>query len=358
MLFRQLFDAQSWTYTYLLADEATREAILIDPVIEQLERDVGLIGDLGLTLRYVLDTHVHADHVTASGAMRDRLGARSVVSERAGVGCADDLVKEGDVIRFGRYGVEVRETPGHTAGCLTYVTLDRAMAFTGDAILIRGCGRTDFQEGSAPTLYRSVHDKVFSLPDSTLIYPGHDYRGHTVSTVEEERRLNPRLGRGKTQEEFVTIMSQLNLAYPAQIDRALPLNQHCGFDPIVHAPTPRSAWAPVEVTPAGIPEIAPEWVMANLGDTTVTVIDVREPDELTGELGKIGVAEPIPLRQLPGPLAEVPRDRPIVIVCRSGGRSGKAALALTSLGFTKVASMRGGMIAWRTLPGAAHASPR
>ena len=356
MLFRQLFDAKSWTYTYLLADEDTKEAILIDPVIDQLERDVGLIADLGLTLRYALDTHVHADHVTATGVMRDRLGARSVVSERAGVGCADELVKEGDVIRFGRYGVEVLETPGHTSGCLTYVTLDRAMAFTGDALLIRGCGRTDFQEGSAPTLYRSVHDKVFALPASTLIYPGHDYRGHTVSTVEEERRLNPRLGGGKTQDEFVTIMSQLDLAYPAQIDRALPLNQHCGFDPIAHAPTPSREWAPVEVSPAGIPEIAPEWVRSNLG--SATVIDVREPDELTGELGKIGEAEAIPLRQIPGPLADAPRDRPLVIVCRSGGRSGKAALTLTSLGFTKVASMRGGMLAWRTLPGAMHASPR
>ncbi len=324
MLFRQLFDLETSTYTYLLADEVTREAVIIDPVLEQLERDVGLIHDLGLTLKYALDTHVHADHVTALGSLHLRLGARTVLSERAGVGVADDLVKDGDVIRFGRHGLEVRETPGHTAGCLTYVTLDRAMAFTGDALLIRGCGRTDFQQGSATTLYHSVHDKVLALPATTLLYPGHDYRGRTVTTVDEERRLNPRLGGGKTEAEFVEIMRDLKLAYPKQIDRAVPRNQQCGFDPISMAPTPARGWAPVEVTSAGIPEVPPEWVRANLG--AFTLVDVREPDELRGELGAIAPALAIPLPQFPGPLADTARDRPLVLVCRSGGRSGKAAL--------------------------------
>ena len=163
MLFRQLFDPETSTYTYLLADDATREAIVIDPVLDQLERDVGLIRELDLELRYALDTHVHADHVTALGSLRERLGARTVMSERAGVGCADLLVKDGDVIRFGSCGVEVRETPGHTSGCVSYVTLDHGMAFTGDALLIRGCGRTDFQGGDPEELYRSIHTRLFTL---------------------------------------------------------------------------------------------------------------------------------------------------------------------------------------------------
>ncbi|MBL9014344.1 MAG: MBL fold metallo-hydrolase [Myxococcales bacterium] len=345
MLFRQLFDPDSATYTYVLADETTREAVIIDPVLEQLERDVGLLDDLGLDLVYALDTHVHADHVTASGALRERLGARTVVSERAGTTCADELVKDGDTLRFGRYGLEVRETPGHTNGCLTFVTLDRAMAFTGDALLIRGCGRTDFQQGDAATLYDSIHDKVFTLPDDTLVYPGHDYRGRTVTTVGEERRLNPRLGGSRTKADLIEIMKNLGLAYPKQIDRALPRNQQCGREVAPPAPPAASGWAPIEITAAGVPEVSPEWVAAHLG--AVTVVDVREPEELRGELGAIGVAEAIPLRALPGPLEAAARDRPLVLVCRSGGRSGKGALQLAALGFKHVASMRGGMTAWR-----------
>ncbi|CAN5893452.1 hypothetical protein BH11MYX3_BH11MYX3_11950 [soil metagenome] len=345
MLFRQLFDLETSTYTYLLGDEETRKAIIIDPVLERIERDITLVVELGLTLTHALDTHVHADHVTATGSLRNRLGLRTVLSERAGVGRADLLVKDGDVIRFGRYGVEVRETPGHTAGCVSFVTLDHAMAFTGDALLIRGCGRTDFQQGSARQLYHSIHDKLFVLPPNTLIYPGHDYQGRTVTTVDEERRCNPRLGGDHTEAEFVGIMNRLDLAYPKQIDRAVPRNQQLGFDPISLAPNPDRGWAPIEVSSAGIPEIAPEWVRAHAGD--VTLVDVREPDELVGELSKIAQAEAIPLDQFPGRLADVRRDLPVVVVCRSGGRSAKAALALLALGFSKVASMRGGMRAWR-----------
>src|SRR4051794_39669722 len=209
MLFRQLFDSETSTYTYVLADEDTRDAIIIDPVLAQIERDTSLIQDLELQLRYALDTHVHADHVTALGSLRERLGVKTVISERAGVGCADLLVKEGDVIAFGAHSLEVLETPGHTDGCLTYVTGDRAMAFTGDALLIRGCGRTDFQGGDAHQLYRSVHDKLFVLPARTLIYPAHDYKGRTVTSVEEERRLNPRLGGSHSEAEFAVIMDQL-----------------------------------------------------------------------------------------------------------------------------------------------------
>jgi sulfur dioxygenase len=357
MLFRQLFDPETSTYTYLLADDVTREAILIDPVLDQLERDVSLVRELDLELRYALDTHVHADHVTALGSLRERLGARTVMSERAGVGCADLLVKDGDVIRFGSCGVEVRETPGHTSGCVSYVTvdptggsaprlaaLDRAMAFTGDALLIRGCGRTDFQGGDPEELYRSIHTRLFTLPGATLIYPGHDYKGRTASSVDEERRHNPRLGGGKTCDEFVAIMGKLSLAYPKRMDVALPRNLHCGIAAVTGEPPPDRRWAPVEVSAGGIPEVDHEWVAAHGAE--VRLLDVREPDELTGELGHIAGIEAVPLGQLPGPLEAAPRDRPVVFVCRSGGRSGKAALLAASLGFERVASMRGGMTAW------------
>jgi glyoxylase-like metal-dependent hydrolase (beta-lactamase superfamily II)/rhodanese-related sulfurtransferase len=344
MLFRQLFDAESSTFTYLLADEQSREAIIIDPVFEQLERDIGLVRELGLELIYALDTHVHADHVTALGSLRERLGTKTVISERAGVGCPDVLVREGDVIRFGAQGVVVRETPGHTAGCVTYVTTDDAMAFTGDAVLIRGCGRTDFQEGDAHTLYHSVHDKVFSLPDHTLIFPAHDYKGRTVTTVEEEKRLNPRLGGRKTEEEFVAIMGQLQLPYPKKIDVALPRNFQCGATTVSADVPVQRDWAPVELSAAKIPEIAVDWLAAHLGE--VRIVDVREPHELAAD-GRIEGAESIPLGQLPGPLADARRDQPLILVCRSGGRSAKAALTLLGMGFRSIASMRGGMLAWR-----------
>ncbi|HEU4730010.1 MAG TPA: MBL fold metallo-hydrolase [Kofleriaceae bacterium] len=343
MLFRQLLDPDTSTWTYLLADEDTREAVVIDPVLDRIERDIRLLSELGLTLVYALDTHIHADHVTALGSLRERLGARTVMSERAGVGCADLLVKDGDAIRFGRHGLEVRETPGHTAGCLSYVTLDRTMAFTGDALLIRGCGRTDFQGGDARVLYHSVRDKLFTLPPATLLYPGHDYQGRTVTSVDEERRWNPRLGDGKTEDEFVAIMRELTLAYPKNMDAALPRNIRCGMK-VTGEPAPDIRWAPVEISAGGIPEVAPEWVATHRAE--IRVIDVREPDELTGELGHIAGVEPLPLAEVPGPLSGAPPDQPIVFVCRSGGRSGKAALALGALGFSAVASMRGGMIAW------------
>lgn len=229
MLFRQLMDPETSTWTYLLADEETREAVLIDPVIEQVERDLTLLKELDLKLAWALDTHVHADHVTALGTLRERTGCRTGISARAGTaGCSDALLREGDRVSFGRYALEVLETPGHTDGCVTYVTADRAMVFTGDALLIRACGRTDFQQGDARTLYRSVRGKIFSLPDGAMVYPGHDYKGRTASTVGEEKRWNPRLGLARSEDEFVGIMANLKLAYPKKIDVALPANLQCG----------------------------------------------------------------------------------------------------------------------------------
>jgi len=228
MILRQLFDRETSTYTYLIADEETRAAALIDPVLEQVDRDLTILEELGLSLAYVLETHVHADHVTGASVLRDRTGARTVVSARAGAACADVMVRDGDVVRLGGLSIEVRETPGHTNGCLTYVTQDQLHAFTGDALLIRGAGRTDFQEGDSRTLYRSVHEKIFTLPDSCAIHPGHDYKGRTQSSVGEERAHNPRLGGGKTADEFVTIMDELGLAPPKRIAISVPANQNCG----------------------------------------------------------------------------------------------------------------------------------
>lgn len=224
-IFRQLFDTSgSSTYTYLLGDPVSKDAILIDPVLEMCNRDLEMVDDLGLTLKYVVNTHCHADHVTGSGKIKTlRPGVQSVISAQSGA-VADLKVGHGDRVKFGGLQLEVRATPGHTNGCLSYV-FGRSV-FTGDALLIRGCGRTDFQEGSAETLYESVHSQLFSLPDDTVVYPAHDYKGRMCSTIGEEKRLNPRLS--KSLSEFVEIMGNLNLSYPKKIDEALPKNMVCG----------------------------------------------------------------------------------------------------------------------------------
>ncbi len=350
VIFRQLFDAESSTYTYLLADEDTREAVLIDPVLEQVGRDTQLLEDLGLRLSHALDTHVHADHVTALGRLRDLTGCRTGLSKRAGVGCSDASLEDGAVVLFGRHRLEVRETPGHTDGCLTYVLHAEGMAFTGDALLIRGSGRTDFQQGSAPTLFRSVRERIFTLPDATLLYPGHDYKGRTVTTVGEEKRHNPRLGVARTEAEFVAIMNELQLAYPKRIDEALPRNLACGVPQGVTAdPAARSerTWAPLLFGDGGVPELRAEWVANHGGEARL--VDVREATEFDGELGHVAAAELVPLAQLPVAAGTWDRARPLIIICRSGKRSGVAARELVARGFTRVASMRGGMLAWREL---------
>ncbi|MBW2415804.1 MAG: MBL fold metallo-hydrolase [Deltaproteobacteria bacterium] len=245
MLFRQLFDPETSTYTYLLADEATREAVLIDTVLEQFDRDGTLLAELGLTLRYTLETHVHADHVTASARFRDTSGSRVVVAASAGVGNADVQIEDGGSLRFGTHELEARLTPGHTEGCVTFVCAREGMAFTGDALLIRGCGRTDFQQGDAGALFRSVRERIFALPADTLLFPGHDYKGRTVTTVEEERRFNPRLGLDRSESEFEKIMAALDLAYPKRIDVAVPANLKCGEGAAAGQPLPGPSVASV-----------------------------------------------------------------------------------------------------------------
>lgn len=228
VLFRQLFDEKSWTYTYLLADLNSKEALLIDPVLEQVERDVNLINELGLRLLYAVNTHAHADHITGSGKLKGILkGCRSVIAA-ASKARADKHLNPGDVFGVGCVKLEARATPGHTNGCMTYVWHDLRKAFTGDALLIRGCGRTDFQQGNPELLYDSVHSQILSLPEDYYLYPAHDYKGMTTTTVWEELKYNPRLTKSKA--EFVDIMNNLKLSYPKMIDKAVPANLICGLD--------------------------------------------------------------------------------------------------------------------------------
>ncbi|MEC7948956.1 MAG: MBL fold metallo-hydrolase [Myxococcota bacterium] len=349
MIFRQLFDRESCTYTYLLADPETREALLIDPVRAQVERDVSLLEELGLTLKYTLETHVHADHVTSAGLLRRRTGCQSVVSSVAGARCADIQAEHGRSLQVGSVALEVRHTPGHTNGCVSYVLADQTRVFTGDALFIRGCGRTDFQQGDARRLHASVHEQIFTLPDECAVYPGHDYNGRTVSSVAEERRHNPRLGGGRSADEFVQVMDALVLSDPAHMAVAVPANLQCGWlpgDEPLRSDPRMPPWAPLVRNADGVPEVSAVWTHANL--SVVRVIDVRRPDEWTGELGHAVGSQLIPLDNLGAAAATWDRDAPCVVICRSGGRSGRAARLLEGLGFRHVASMAGGMLEWRS----------
>ena len=227
MQLRQLFDAESNTYTYLLWDQESAEAALIDTVDTQVERDLQLVRELGLTLKYTLETHIHADHITGSGKIREQQGTQAVVHRNSGSDCADILVADGDVIALGEQQIRVLETPGHTNTCVTYQAAD--MVFTGDALLIRGCGRTDFQSGDPGTLYDSIHRKLFTLPDDTIVYPAHDYRGFGSSTIGEEKFHNPRLGNNRSRQAFIDLMNALDLAPPRKIAEAVPGNLECGL---------------------------------------------------------------------------------------------------------------------------------
>ena len=231
LTFRQLADPTSSTYTYLLADPASAQAVLVDPVFDQVLRDAALLDELGLTLVATVDTHVHADHVTGAWLHKHRRGSLIAVSAASGAEGADRYLADGDTIAFGSRHLVARATPGHTAGCMTLVLDDASLAMTGDCLLIRGCGRTDFQEGDARRLFRSVREQIFTLPDETRLLPAHDYRGRMVTTVGEEKRFNPRLGMDRTEAEFVGIMRGLRLAYPKKMDEAVPANLLSGLAP-------------------------------------------------------------------------------------------------------------------------------
>jgi sulfur dioxygenase len=344
-IFRQLFDSASSTYTYVLGEPRTREAVIIDAVFEQHFRDRALLEELGLKLVAALDTHCHADHVTGAWLMQQATGCRIGISRRYGdaVQGADLRLDHGDRVPFGKSYLEVRATPGHTDGCVTYVSDGREMAFTGDCLLIRGTGRCDFQQGNAATLYRSITEQIFSLPDDCLVFPAHDYSGRTMSSVGEERAHNPRIGGHADQRDFVGFMENLYLPHPKQIAVALPANQRSGKPEDGKVPSPAD-WGPVRRNYAGLLEIDPEWVAEHLGE--VHVLDVRQREELDERLGRIANAQLIPLSELKDRLIEVPRDKPVIPVCHAGMRSAQATVILREAGFTRLANLHGGMLLW------------
>jgi len=345
LVFRQLFDPESSTYTYLLADGDTREAVIIDPVYEQVRRDVALLEELSLRLLYSLETHVHADHVTGAWTLRTRTGCTIALSAASHAEGADRYLQDGERIHFGARYLEIRSTPGHTGGCLTYVLDNLSRAFTGDCLLIRGCGRTDFQEGDPQVMYRSVHDRIFSLPDDCLLYPAHDYRGLTVTSVGEEKQYNPRLGGDLNANDFAGYMNNLGLAHPKKLDIAVPANLKCGRPENASAQADEPEWAPLTYTFAGIWEVQPQWLEDHL--KRVQIVDVRDSSEFEGPMGRIPGARLIPLGELNGRAGELSREEPIVTVCRAGGRSAQATLMLRRAGFEKVANLAGGMLRWR-----------
>lgn len=227
ILFHQFFDPTSYTLSYLLADPLTGDAVIIDSVKEHVGAYVTFLQEQELQLGWVLETHIHADHITGAAGLRELTGARSAVGASGGVGCADRLLSDGDTIVFGNELIRVIPTPGHTPGCLTYHWRDRL--FTGDSLMIGGCGRTDFQGGDAGTLYDSITERLFVMTDETLVYPGHDYRGARVSCVGQEKASNPRLT-GRSRADFIELMAALDLPRPRMIDEALPANLRCGRD--------------------------------------------------------------------------------------------------------------------------------
>ena len=229
MIFRQLFEPISSTYTYLLGCETTGQALLIDPVVNAIDRDLDAVQALGLRLAYTLDTHIHADHITAALHLRHRVGSKIAAPAMENLPCVDIGTADGVPFQMGSIRVEPLHTPGHTDSHFAYRCDDRL--FSGDALLIDGCGRTDFQNGDAEVLYQSVTGKLFTLPDEVLVYPAHDYQDRRVSSIGQEKRRNTRLGHGRTLDEFKAIMASINLPYPKFIDYAVPGNRLCGQCP-------------------------------------------------------------------------------------------------------------------------------
>ena len=249
MIFRQLFEPLSSTYTYLLGCETSGQAVLIDPVVNMIDRDLAALHELGLALAWTLDTHIHADHITGALHLKQRAGSRIAAPACERLPCVDQGITEGEPFRVGSLALDCLHTPGHTDGHFSYALADRV--FSGDALLIDGCGRTDFQNGDARTLYDSVTSKLFALPDEALVYPAHDYEGRRVSSIGQEKARNPRLGAGKTVQEFERIMAGLKLANPRFIDYAVPGNRQCGVCPTTLPAEMAAYCARMEDTPQG-----------------------------------------------------------------------------------------------------------
>ncbi|GAA6132254.1 MBL fold metallo-hydrolase [Halopseudomonas sabulinigri] len=345
MIFRQLFDAASSTYTYLLGCAESGEALLIDPVFEQSQRDLALIRELGLQLKLVVDTHAHADHITAAWLLKQKTGCLIASAAVINAQHLNLPLRHGQVFGVAGVQLEARATPGHTDGCLSYVLLDQSMVFTGDALLIRGCGRSDFQQGNAATLFHSITEQLFSLPDGCVVYPAHDYNGRTQSSIGEERRYNARVGGNANETDFVGYMQAMNLPHPKKIDEAVPANLRSGCPADGRLPAEPDWAEDLRVTYAGVPEVGAEWLLQHAPE--LTLLDVRHPGEvIPGELpAPCANALAIPLDQLRQRQSEVPRDRPVITLCRSGRRSALAAAILQEQEVEQVASLRGGLLA-------------
>lgn len=344
VIFRQLFDPASCTYTYLVGDAASGEAVIVDPVLEHWQRDAALTRELGLRPVATLETHVHADHVTGAWWLKSEFGCATALAAEAGADGADRLLQHCDRIAFGDRHLQARATPGHTRGCMTFVLDDESFALTGDCLLIRGTGRTDFQQGDSQAMFRSIHSQIYSLPPECLVYPAHDYRGLTVSSVAEERRFNPRIGEGIGAEDFAGYMKNLNLPHPKLLDVAVASNLRCGRPSDDSAKFLRPDWAPLRFTVAGMWEIEPAAFAES--HCSLQLVDVREAEEFSGPLGHIRGAKLIPLQQLSARVGELSSEQPIVAVCRSGARSAQAAVLLQKAGFRQVANLSGGILRW------------
>ncbi len=344
MIFRQLYDETSSTYTYLLGDENSGEALLIDPVFEQFQRDLALLRELGLTLKIVVDTHAHADHITAAWLLKQKTGCMIALSADAGAENVDLPLRDGQT--FGVKGVqlEARATPGHTNGCMSFVLADKSRVFTGDALLIRGCGRSDFQQGNAARLYHSITERLFTLPDDCAVYPAHDYNGRTRSSIGEEKKYNARAGGDANEKDFVLYMNAMQLPHPKKIDEAVPNNLRSGKPGSGKLPD-EPDWADLRISFAGVPEVEPTWVAQN--QPSVTILDVREPDELDDVMEGLDNAIAIPLSELRKRVGDVPTDKPVVTLCRSGKRSALAINILKEAGHQRVANIYGGILRWK-----------
>ncbi len=358
MIFKQLFDPETATYTYLIGDPHGKEAVIIDPVNTHIDNYLKLLQELGLQLKYALETHVHADHITAGGLLRQRLGVQTAVSELCGAETADIQIQDGDIFTFGdNQQITAIATPGHTPGSISYLWRDHV--FTGDSLLIGGCGRTDFQGGDASSLFDSITQRLFTLPDETLVYPGHDYQGRRVSNIIEERTTNPRLA-NKSRQQFIDIMANLKLPKPRLIEEAVPANRFCGLDENQRhdaiAATPSNP--PLRQTTSiqdlvaevkqQITEVSVATAKQLLAAGNIVLVDTREESEFAA--GYIENALLLPRGVLEFKLGNTPelsdKNKAVLLYCRSGNRSALAAKAMQQLGYTNVLSMAGGYEAW------------
>ncbi|MEM6369901.1 MAG: MBL fold metallo-hydrolase [Myxococcota bacterium] len=328
MIFEQLFDPVSSTYTYILADAAGAEAVIIDPVLEHVDAYLELIEKHDLKLVRALDTHVHADHVTGLGRLRELTKCTTIMGQQSAAECVSETVADGDVLKTGGLALEALYTPGHTDDSYCFLMKDRV--FTGDTLLIKGTGRTDFQNGDARAQWDSIQNVLLKLSDDVWVYPAHDYRGNKVSSIGEERHHNPRL-QVANAEAYAELMANLNLPNPKLMDVAVPANRACGR---VDAP-------PLEA------EIGIRRTSARAVDLQkYRVVDVREAEEWSGELGHILEAQHVPLGELEARARDWNPSLAYLFVCRSGRRSATACQRLKAAGFEDVTNMEGGMLAW------------